>query len=66
MVLFITFICVVILNDLIKFQMYRAIINVFFWLLIKSADYYHESSVIEVDEAVNKIVLFNLEGFVKK
>ena len=40
--------------------MYSLIINFFYWLLIKSAQSYYDSSLIEVDTAFNKIVLFNI------
>ena len=46
--------------------MYKAIINLFYWFLIKSAESHYGYSFLEVDEAVNKIVKLNLNGSIRK
>ena len=45
--------------------MYKAIINLFYWLLIKSAESHYGSSLFEVDNAANKIVLFKFENSIR-
>ena len=46
--------------------MYKALINFFYWLLIKSAQSENGSSLLEIESAANKIVLFNFQGSVRK
>jgi hypothetical protein len=45
--------------------MYKALINFFYWLLIKSAQTENGSSLLEVESAANKVVLFNFQGSVR-
>ena len=42
--------------------MYKAIINLFYWVVIKSTNSYYGSLFMEVDAAANKIVLFNFRS----
>lgn len=46
--------------------MYSVIINCFYWLIIKYTESYNDSSSMDVDAAVNKIVVFNTEGSIRK
>ena len=46
--------------------MYKAFINLFYWLLIKSAESRNDSSIFEVEAALNKIVIFDLQGSIRK
>ena len=46
--------------------MYKAHIDFFYWLLIKFAQSENGSSLLEVESAANKIVLFNFQGSLRK
>ena len=46
--------------------MYKFIINLFYWLLIKSVESKYDYSLFEVDEAVNKIVIFKLQSSIRQ
>ena len=45
--------------------MYKALINFFYWLLIKSNQSYCGDSFLELDTAANKIALFNFQGSIR-
>ena len=46
--------------------MFKAIINFIYLLLIKSAQSNFDNSMLEVDAAINKIVIFDNKGYIKK
>ena len=45
--------------------MYKALINLFYLLLIKSNKFHYGYSILDVDAAANKIVMFNVHGSFK-
>jgi hypothetical protein len=45
--------------------MYKFLINLFYWLLIKSEESANSSSSLEVEAAANKIVLYSFQGSLK-
>ena len=45
--------------------MYKILINLFYILLIKSTESHYCYSLLDVDAAVNKIVLFNVYSSTK-
>ena len=46
-------------------MMYKALINLFYLLIIKSTKSHYGYSILDVDAAANKIVLFNVYGSIK-
>ena len=42
--------------------MYKTLINLFYLVLIKSTKSHYGYSILEVDAAANKIVIFNVYG----
>ena len=46
--------------------MYKSIIDLFYWLLIKASQSNYNNSFIEVESAMNKIVKFDHQGSIRK
>ena len=47
-------------------MMYKALINILYLLLIKSTESHYGYSLLEIDTAANKIVLFNIQSSIRK